>query len=348
MLSFFGVKSGPKKKKSRFNARNNWMIVRKLNSQRCGQHFLIQNTESGEVLMKKTVFKDEDSKAKQLEKNLKIKMRDQHNHTLHLHDYDVDIQQDFCSKVYYFSIYYDYPEKDLQLMLTNQLHSKGSFSGEHLLKIAYNTLSGLIHLQSLSKNRDSGLLQLDRVYYNSDTNNYCVLENINDIRIFDFYFNLTINRNKFAIFSPNCIKKKPLINKKFDLSKIDCFNLGIILLCFGVNELPQIFYKKNYKEINVPLLEAKKLIFTEKYKDFQFLCDIIVDLLTIDVNLRPSLKEILRKYPKNTKLKEYQASSKSINMRSSIKSKTNVNFPELSKNLYPNSKLNIQKMLINF
>ena len=344
MLSFFGVASGPKKKKSKFNARNNWMIVRKLNSQRLGQHFLIQNTETGEILMKKTIFKDEDSKANQLENKLILKMEERHNHTMQLQDFDIDIQQDFCSKVYYFSVYYDYPEKDLSSMLTNQIQSGGTCSGEHLLKITYNVLAGLIHLQSLSKNRDSGLLQLDRVYYNSESNNYCVIENITDIRIFDFYFNLTVNRNSHGIFSPTCILKKPLINKKFDLSKIDCFNLGIILLCFGINELPKIFYKKNYKQLDIPLIEAKKFIFTEKYKNFQFLCDIIEDLLVIDLKLRPSLTQILKKYPKHTKLKEYQESAKSIQMKSEIKSKKSINQIKTNPNLYPHSKIIIIKL----
>jgi hypothetical protein len=289
--------------------------------------------------MKKTVFKDEESKANQLENNLISKMEDRHMHTMRLHDYDIDIQQDFCSKVYYFSIYYDYPEKDLSSMLTSQIQSGGDSSGEQLLKITYNVLAGLIHLQSLSKNRDSGLLQLDRVYYNPESNNYCVVENINNNRIFDFYFNLTVNRNSYGIFSPTCIQKRPLINKKFDLSKIDCFNLGMILLCFGVNELPKVFYKKNYKEIDLPLMEAKKFIFTEKYKNFQFLCDIIEDLLIVDLKLRPSLKEILKKYPKNTKLKEYQESSKSIDIRSAIKSRKSGNLTKSNKNLYPHSKM---------
>ena len=339
MLSFLGLTSDIKKKKSKYTPLNNWMIVRKLNSQRCGQHFLIQNTETGEVLMKKTVLKDSEDKAKLLKDCLLIKVKDQHSHVLRIHDYDIEIQKDFCSKMFYFSIYYDYPEQDLSSMLSNQIHSQGTSRGEHLLKIAYNTISGLLHLQSLSKNRDSGLLQLDRVYYNPESNNYRVIENINDIRIFDFYFNLTISRNAFAIFSPTCLLKKPLINKNFDLSKIDCFNLGLIILCFGINEYPEIFYKRNFKELNFPLLEAKKLIFTEKYKNFPFLCDIIEDLLIIDLDLRPSLKNILEKYPLHTKLKEYHSSSRSIQTRSEIKPFMKIKPNNNQKTLFPNSKL---------
>ena len=150
---------------------------------------------------------------------------------------------------------------------------------------------------------------------------------------------MVANQNSLGIFSPKCLEKKPLIDKKFDLSKIDCFNLGIILLCFGINELPKIFLKKNYKEINLPLLEAKKFIFTEKYKDFSFLCDIIRDLLIIDLNRRPSLMEILNKYPKHTILKEYQKSSKSINVQSNIRPSTKNVLLQTKNNLYPYGKI---------
>jgi hypothetical protein len=288
--------------------------------------------------MKKTVSKDNEKKALALLNSLENKLENQHKHILRIHDYEVDIQSDFCSKMYYFAIFYDYPEQDLETMLTAQIHSKGTCSGENLLKIAYNTMSGLLHLQSLSKNRDSGLLQLDRVYYNPESNDYRVIENINDIRIFDFYFNLTVNRSSSAIFSPICLKKRPLINKNFDLSKIDCFNLGMILLCFGVNEYPSAFYQKNHKELNLPFLEGRKLIFLEKYQKFTFLCDIIQELLVPELKDRLNLKTIMKKYPKHTKLKDYQSSLKSVGIQSEIQPYQQ-NAPVKNYNqLYPHSK----------
>ena len=345
MLSFLGLESSIKKKRSLFTPVNNWIIVRKLNSQRCGQHFLIQNTDSGEVLMKKTVSKDSEKKAKGLKESLELKINNQHAHVLKIHDFDVDIQTDFCSKMFYFSIYYDYPERDLELMLSSQIHSSGACSGENLLKIAYNTMSGLLHLQGLPKNRDAGLLQLDRVYYNPESNLYRVVENINDIRLFDFYFNLTISRSASAIFSPTCLKKKPLINKKFDLSKIDCFNLGLILLCFGVNEFPEVFYKKNHKEMNRPLLEAKKMVFLEKYQKYSFLCDILQDLLEFDLAARLSLSEIIQKYPKHTRLRDYQSSLQSIGVRSEVNPKPLTSNPQNFNNVYKNSKYTLFQFL---
>lgn len=337
MLAFLGFSKGPKPRTSRFGPKQNWMVVRKLSSQRCGQHFLVQNTQSGEILMRKSVHKDDPSKAQKLRDALSKKLQHTHDNVLRFHDFELDIQSDFCSSSFYFSIFYDYPEMDLETLLTNQIHSRESCSGEHLLKIAYNTMAGLAHLQGMLRNRDSGLLQLDRVYYCAETNNYRVIENINSIRLFDFYFNLTVDQSECSIFAPVCLRKKELIDQKFDLSKIDCFNLGVILLSFGVGEFPAVFYQKNHKNVHWPMIEAKKIIFTEKYKHMNFLCDIVNDLLTPELARRPSLKEVLRKYPDTTKLKDYQDSARSIDVRSAIKFKPQNSLKSEKKQLFPNS-----------
>ena len=193
-------------------------------------------------------------------------------------------------------------------MLARQVNSKTPSTGENLLKMIYDIASGLKNLQGLSKNRDSGLLQLDRVYYDDESNAYRVFENITNIKIFDFYFNLLVRNSSFSIFSPSTIAKKPLISKNFDLSKIDSFNLGMIVLCFGINERPNLFYKKD-RNFNLPLLNVKKSLFAEKYMAFPLLCDQLEDLLQIKLKDRLSLSQLLKKYPKNTNLEEYQRSS---------------------------------------
>jgi hypothetical protein len=267
--------------------------------------------------MKKNIFKDETEHAQALNESLSLKMKEQNPYILQIHDYEVYIKKDFCSKAYYFSIFFDYPEQDLSGILVEQINSKKNSSGEHLLKIIYNVLSGLKYLNSLSQIRDSGLLQLDRIYYNPESNDYRVMENITNIKIYDYYFNMKMKKDKFSVFSPETLLKRPLIDKKFDLSKTDCFNLGIIILCFGLNLLPKIFYQKG--EINQTVLTQKKAEFDAKYKQYSLLCDLVQDVLTLNVKQRPSVTQVLEKYPDNTNLREYQLSSIKLKSRVSLK-----------------------------
>ena len=314
MFSFLNIGPSVKEKLSPYTPKNNWMIVRKLMSQRCGEHFLVQNTSTGEVIMKKIIFKDAEDKAHSLLTNLKTKRKNQNPHVLQLLDYDIIVKKEFCSKSFYFSIYYDYPDDDLESLLLNQINSNKSISGEHLLKITYNVILGLKYLQNLSQNRDSGLLQLNRIYYNSNSNDYRVIENITNKNIYDFYFDLLISKKSISVFSPETISKKFLINKNFDVSKIDSFNLGMIILCLGINEKPKVFFSKN--AINVPLLNVKIDAFAEKYRMYGLLCDLLRDLLEMDINKRPSLSDVLLRYPESTDLQQYQRST--INTKSKI------------------------------
>lgn len=307
MFSIFNFKPKLKSQSSPFTPQRGWVIVRKLHDRMCGEHFLVQNTRTGQFVMKKTVFRDDEDKARALKQNLDAKLKDQNPHALKLHAFELRVQREFCSQSFFFSLYYDYPDDDLGAALVRQIDAGASSSGEQLLKIAYNTLAGLAHLQGLSRNRDAGLLQLDRIYYDRASNDYRVVENIAGRDIFDFYFDLLVAQSSLSVFSPETVAKRPLINKQFDLSKIDCFNLGLILLCFGLNLRPRVFYKK--RAVDLPLLAAKQGAFTEKYRGFELLCDLVWDLLTVDIRARPGVQEVLRKYPGDTDLAEYRGSS---------------------------------------
>lgn len=217
----------------------------------------------------------------------------------------------------------------------DKLIQKKNSSGEHLLKIIYNVLNGLKYLNTLSQNRDSGLLQLDRIYYNLESNDYRVMENITNIKIYDYYFNMKMKKDQFSVFSPETLLKRPLIEKKFDLSKIDCFNLGIIILCFGLNIFPKIFYQKG--EINQTILSEKKREFDVKYKEYSLLCDLVQDVLVPNVKMRPSVSNVLEKYPDNTNLREYQLSSIKLKSQVSLQKTSSKNQKKPSKALKRNT-----------
>ena len=116
---------------------------------------------------KKNIFKEDLEEAANLSRSLRVKLEEQNPHALQIKDFELFIKKDFCSSAYYFSIYFDYPERDLATILSRQINAEKRSSGEQLLKIAYNVLKGLRYLANLSHLRDSGLLQLDRGYYDS-------------------------------------------------------------------------------------------------------------------------------------------------------------------------------------
>lgn len=282
-------------RKSKYRPEHNWEIVRKLKNPICGDHFLVQNTKTGEIVMKKIIGTENDESAERMNKNLSMQVSLELENVLRLLDFDLEIRSDLCSKLFYFSLYYDYPEKNLGDILIEARDEPEDLSHEMLLQVFYDTAGGLTTLGRKSAKRELGRLQLNRVY--KDGERFKVIENMMNHKVSDLYMNLVLSRDKMAIMAPEIVTEKRPPFDQLNLAKLDTFNLGLVILSLGNKLRPNVFYTYSFSEFKKDELETQKKLFKEKYRANPLLCKIMEDLLVNEVAERLELKEILKKYP---------------------------------------------------
>lgn len=154
---------------------------------------------------------------------------------------------------------------------------------------------------------------------------------MNDIHIFDFYFNLMIDRDDYMIMSPESIAKKPLMDKSLQKSKLDIFNLGLIILVFGLNIKPSNLYDQYFKSYKESFLKKSIEDFSGRYFENPFLCSIVKDFLNFDISQRPSIENFKKKYPVNTKLNKIRTET---TLKASVHYKDKANQPISSSNYF--------------
>ena len=294
-LSRLTGRSSLKERKSRFSPENNWKIVRKLQNPICGDHFLVQNTQTGEIVMKKIIGTENDASAAKMDKNLKIQVKMDIPNILTLQDYDLETRSDLCSKLFYFSLYYDYPEKTLGDMLMESRDEEEDLSHETLLQLFYDVAKGLKVLSKKNAAREQGRLQLNRVYRGGP--NFKVIENMMNHKVSDLYMNMVLSRDKMAIFAPELLSKNRPAFDKLDLGKLDTFNLGLIILVLGLKKTPKSLYTFSFSEFKNDVFETDCQRFREKYAQNPLLIKIVDDLLEREPSRRKNLEEIIAKYP---------------------------------------------------
>ena len=294
-LSRLTGRSTLKERKSRFSPENNWKIVRKLQNPICGDHFLVQNTQTGEIVMKKIIGTENDASAAKMDKNLKIQVKMDIPTILTLLDYDLETRSDLCSKLFYFSLYYDYPEKTLGDMLMESKDEEEDLSHETLLQLFYDVAKGLKVLSKKNAAREQGRLQLNRVYRGGL--NFKVIENMMNHKVSDLYMNLALSRDKMAILAPELLSKNRPAFDKLDLGKLDTFNLGLIILVLGLKKTPKSLYTFTFSEFKQDVFEASCGRFRKKYAQNPLLVKIVDDLLEFEPSRRKNLDEIIAKYP---------------------------------------------------
>lgn len=310
IFSFLSPNKGINQKKTEFTPDNNWLIVRRLSRPFTGDHFLLQNSQSGDLLLKKFFNLQSKEKTIQIQKSLEKRMQMNHENVIKMEDYDLEIDESWCSSFFFVSVFYEYPERLLSDHLSEQLNDVKPTPAPLMLKIFYNTVNGLQFLQENYKNYCSGYLQLRGIFYDPKSNNYKIIENLKKQTLTDFYFNMRATHDKFAIFSPETISTKSILTNQSDqYSKIDAFNLGLILLVLGTNCLPGYFYTKNFSGFDFKRLGSKIDAFLLAFDKDPLLCDILMDLLQIDIKSRLSIPEIKKKYPLNIKFKKYRSSN---------------------------------------
>ena len=336
--------------KSEYSPENDWMIVRKLFNPVCGDHFLIQNSLSGKILMKKMIGTDNEESATLLKESLNKRLSLKMTNVLEMRDYDLDIKSELCSKFFYFSIYYDYPEKDLTDLLSENINSEEDFPHETLMDIFYDALEGLISLTNQKNAKESGYLQMNKIFWDEETQKYKVIENILSKKVKEVYMELIISRNQYALLSPEIMGRKRTPFNLLDTSKLDTFNLGILLLSLGLNIKPNSFYDFKFTKLELEVFERSKNEFKKKYKENPLICRIIEDLLHLDPLHRKNLYSLKSTYPSHEQVSAILLKSNShistenerrtlmLNKSKEKKIKTKSNWIKRSSDLLENSK----------
>ena len=284
-------------RKSTYNPNNNWLIVRKLFNPICGDHFLIQNSSSGKILMKKMIGTDNENTAQSMVRAFDFRLKMQSKNVLKMMDYDIEVKSELCSQYFYFSVYYEYPEKDLSDLFTERKNDEEDFTHEELLQIFYDVSNGIMNLSKKDENRELGYLQMNKVFWDDDANCYNVIENFLNKKINEIYMTMVLSRNPFAILCPEVLTRQKDTFKNLNRLKVDSFNLGMILLCMGLMINPGDFYTIKYDKINSDLLQVSIVKFKKKYHENPLLCSILTDLLVEQTGLRMDLAKIRQKYP---------------------------------------------------
>ena len=284
-------------RKSQYNPDNNWLIVRKLFNPICGDHFLIQNSGTGKILMKKMIGTDNESTAHAMLKSFEFRKKMKSRNVLEMKDFDVEVKSELCSQYFYFSVYYAYPEKDLSDLFTERNNEEEDFAHEELLQMFYDISIGVLNLSRKDDKREIGFLQMNKVFWDDDANCYNVIENFLNKKINEVYMTLMLSRNPFAVLSPEIMVRNKQIFEKVNRLKMDAFNLGMMILCLGLGTKPGEFYNVKYNQLNSELLKSSLEQSQQKYHENPLLNSIVSDLLVETPELRLDLREINQKYP---------------------------------------------------
>lgn len=284
-------------RKSEYNPDNNWLIVRKLFNPICGDHFLIQNSSTGKILMKKMIGTDSAVTARALQKAFDFRLNLNAKNVLEMKDYEVEIKSDLCSQYFYFSVYYAYPEKDVSDLFTERNDSEEHFTHEELLQMFYDVSNGLFELRKKDEDRELGYLQMNKVFWDEETSSFNVIENFMNKKINEIYMTMVLSRSPFAVLSPEVLVRSKNTFKEINRLKVDAFNLGMIILCLGIGVKPGEFYNIKYTQINSQKLQESIAEFEKKYHENPLLCSIVKDLLVEEPGLRLDLRAVNKKYP---------------------------------------------------
>jgi hypothetical protein len=254
----------------------------------------------------------------------------QTKNVLEMKDYDVEVKSDLCSQYFYFSVYYAYPEKDVSDLFTERQNAEEDFAHEELLQMFYDVSNGLINLSKKDATRELGYLQMNKIFWDDEAQNFNIIENFMNKKINETYMTIILSRNPFAVLSPEVLVRNKTAFDNINRFKIDAFNLGMVILCLGLGIKPGQFYNIKYTKINSDLLKKSIANFNQKYHENPLLCSIVRDLLVEEPGLRMDIKAVKQKYPTQDQvsvfLKSNSHASTEINMyRNSRPTKSSIN-----------------------
>lgn len=112
-----------------------------------GDHYLIQNQDTGQVFIRKTHLTTEKHIHQDYQKRYTYRTQNVCPYIIRCYGFNQEIQKDFCSTFYVTHIYYEHPTYDLQQQLQNRIKNHQKYSIGELEFIFNSVLEALIYIE---------------------------------------------------------------------------------------------------------------------------------------------------------------------------------------------------------
>ncbi len=237
--------------------------------------------------MRKTFITSEEKKAKILMKTFENRIKNFCPSIIRCEDFSFEIKKDFCSTFYIFRVFYEYPFYDLESILKNNIKEKKYFPHEVLMNIYYNILEALCFYQTHTQGH--GYLQFFKIFKSTKDDHFKLIEKFSSLNFRDLYINNIYSNDLFRIFSPEILYTIHTgATDLIDGSKMDVYQLGIMLLALGNLSSTVKFYNFEDFRINKSFLESSLKEFNQRYSGVNpLLIKIVEKLLILNPKTRP-------------------------------------------------------------
>ena len=264
---------------------------------KCGDHNIMQDPNSGELLMRKVYMTNEPKTAQRYYEKFDARSLKNFPFLIQCYDFSFQIQSEFCSKYFVVHVYYEYPYDDLEKMLISHIKQSKPFTHEELMTLFYHALEALCHIETVSVGY--GYLQPWSMFKDDTTGWFKLIDNFSNLGIREFYFNLITSAQQCKLFAPEVLRViyQPSA-QPIELPKVDIFHLGLILLSLGNLHPLNDIYDFDHSLILQDKLNAHIRTFEQKYRSFNpLLIEVIHQLLILDPKQRPVPSAVRKFFP---------------------------------------------------
>ena len=260
-------------------------------------HIMQNNVKNLNLLVTKEKISHSESEAAMEIAFTKDRLGLDHVFLQKLYDFSSMVKKNFCSTMYKVKTYYEYPFSDLDQEIQEKRANEGSFTSEQLTFIAYDILSVLDYLHSMSL--AYGDLRPEYISFSEDGKTFKLLDRLNDPSD-----SLTANRNhnmagKALYCSPQLYFdiKKRATQSFHDRSKSDCWSLGLCLLEAATLDKVNDIYLPDGNINRVKLRKIMDKMDSIYREENGLICDLIRGLLAVDEDQRLNSEEFLSFIP---------------------------------------------------
>ena len=207
-----------------------FIVVREIHNQyKEGHHFLMQDTSSGSVLMKKAYIMDTPEQVNDLAD--KLQPDKSHKNVIKFVDYSLVVKSNFCSKLFQVDLFYEYPLNDLYQEWQIK-KAKSQVLHEEVMQLMYDVLSGLLFFERNFGGH--GLLQLFSVFKAQKDYKISNKRDFDEAR--QIYVNYVYDKPDLVMVVAPELLQAVAGSTRFDAldwARVDSFHLGMILLIYG-------------------------------------------------------------------------------------------------------------------
>ena len=267
------------------------------NCKKAGDHYVIQNVQTSEIYLRKTILTSDEKNANTLYTKFANRVQNKSDYLINCEDFSIKIKKDFCSKYYIFRVFYEYPLNDLETLLKEKKNKNEKITHEKLTRIFYEVLEALYFLENNSIGH--GHLQNFNIFFSERDNQYKLLDNFSSLKFRDIYLNYIYTNKGYFVFAPETLAliqsgSDELIN----YSKIDVFHLGLILLMLGnLTPINKLYDLENFI-VRKNVLDELLKKFSNRYSSLNpLLVKIVGKLVVLNSNERMLPSELKKKFP---------------------------------------------------